>query len=872
MPLHPGSRLGAYEILSPLGAGGMGEVYKARDPRLGREVAIKVLLQEFARDPERLARFEREARVLASLNHPNIAAIYGFENVDGVPFLVLEYVPGQTLAELIANGPLEVENVRQICRDVAGALEEAHEKSFVHRDLKPANIKITPDGKVKVLDFGLAKALADEPSADPSRSPTLSVLATRAGTLLGTAAYMSPEQARGRPIDKRSDIWAFGCVLYEMLAGRQAFGGESITDVLAAVVRAEPDWNALPAATPPRVRELLRRCLEKDAARRLRDVGDARFELEADAAARPAARGRPGVGGWAAWAVATVAVIVAVVLAVIHFREVTLTTRFQVLAPDKATAVEYPAIAPDGRRLAFVATVDGKALLHVRPLDSLTAQALAGTEDAAFPFWSPDNRFLAFFAQGKLKKVDVSGGPPQTLCDATTPGRGGAWNREGVILFVAGGSAPLRRVPAAGGVPSPVTTLDSQTELSHRWPHFLPDGRRFLYWRRTTDREKNGVVVASLDDKPDSKDRKRLLAGDSMAVYSAGHLLFEREGTLMAQPFDASKLAFGGEPFPVVQQVMGGSPPGWVAFSASPGGTLAYRTGVGGKSQLAWFDRTGKEVGRVGPPEYHSSPRLSPDGKRVAVTRRDAQGADLWLLDLARDTSTRFTFHPAIEGFPTWSPDGSRVVFASLRDGPFNLYQKASSGSADEEPLLKTGEGKFPVDWSSDGRFVLYQATFPKTSLDLWALPLEGDRKPIPLVQTEFTELQGQFSPDGRWIAYSSNASALEQVYVQGFPKPGGKFQVSTTGGIRPRWRRDGKELFYMTPDRKLMAVEVKATAATFEPGRPRELFQTRAVTASPVFSVYDVSADGQRFLINTALEAEGPAPMTVVVNWAKPN
>jgi len=872
MPLAVGSRLGAYEILAPLGAGGMGEVYRARDSRLDRDVALKVVAEGFARDPERLARFDREARVLASLNHPNIAAIHGFEQSEGVPFLVLEYVPGDTL-----KGPLPVADAMGVARQITEALIAAHEKGVVHRDLKPANIKITPEGKVKVLDFGLAKAFGDEPSeGDAARSPTMSVLATRAGVILGTAAYMSPEQARARPLDKRTDIWSFGCVLYELLAGRPAFSGETVSHILVAILERDPDWTALPGGVPGKVRDLLHRCLERDRDRRLRDIGDARFDLEArpDEPPAPAPAKRLPLGWAAATAAATVATVALAVILALQKPPAESTTRFQVLPPDKATSLEYPTISPDGRRLAFVATVEGKALLWVRPLDSLAARPLAGTEDAAYPFWSPDNRFLAFFAQGKLKKVDVSGGPPQTLCNAEIPSRGGAWNSDGTILFGAGNRAPLRRVPAAGGLPAPVTALDSATELSHRWPHLLPGGR-FLYWAFAPDREKGAVVIASLDDKPDSKDHRRLLAGDSMAAYSAGHLLFEREGALMAQPFDVSRLQFRGDPFPVLQQV-GRIPgtPGWVSFSVSSEGTLAYRTGGSIKTQLAWFDRAGKELGKLGSPEEIFAPKISPDQKRVAVFRRDAQGLpDVWLLEPARDTSTRFTFHAAADGVPVWSPDGSRIVFYSNRDGAGNLYQKISSGAATEELLLKSGESKIPSDWSSDGRFLLYMVSAGgNTGYDLWVLPMEGERKPIPVLQTEFNETLGQFSPDGRWIAYQSTESTPPQVYVMGFPKSGGKFQVSTNGGVRPRWRRDGKEIYYLGPDRKLMAVEVKATATTFETGRPRELFQTRVVTAPPFSHTYDVTADGQRFLMNTVLEAEGPPPITVVMNWARGN
>ena len=546
--------------------------------------------------------------------------------------------------------------------------------------------------------------------------------------------------------------------------------------------------------------------------------------------------------------------------------------------PDKATVVDYPTISPDGRRLAFVATVEGQTRLWVRPLESLAAQSLAGTEDATLPFWSPDSRLLAFFSRGKLKKVDVSGGPPQTLCNAEGAARGGTWSTDGTILFA---TAPggIRRVPAASGVPAPVTRLDSTTEVSHNLPQFLPDGRHFLYWifARDPDPEKSAVIIGSLDDKPDSKDRRRLLAGDSMARYSVGHLLFEREGVLMAQPFDTERLQWRGDPFPVVQQVgQVAGRLGWRAFSVSAEATLAYGTGNGTRIQLAWFDRAGQEVGRLGQPEDQIAPRLSPDQKRVAVAVRDRQGQrDIWLLELTRGTSTRFTFGPrqANNSLPVWSPDSGRIVFNSDREGTWNLYQNASSGGGTEQPLLKSSDAKLVTDWSFDGRFILYHTQHPKTGYDLLVLPLEGDRKPVPVLQTEFNEVNGQFSPDGRWIAYQSDESRQAEVYVLGFPTPSGKFQVSTNGGNRPRWRRDGKELFYLSADRKMMAVDVKATATTFEIGRPRELFQTRVASAPFVASVYDVTADGQRFLINTALdEATGPTPMTVVMNWVRKN
>jgi serine/threonine protein kinase/Tol biopolymer transport system component len=882
MPLSAGTRVGPYEIVSALGAGGMGEVYRAHDTKLGRDVALKILPDTFATDPERRARFQREAQVLASLNHPHIGAIYGFEESNGIRALVLELVDGPTLADRIAQGAIPLDEALPIARQIAEALEAAHERGVIHRDLKPANIKVTSQGQVKVLDFGLAAMVQDpsRPEVNATQSPTLTFGATRAGVILGTAAYMSPEQAAGKPVDKRTDIWSFGVVLWEIVTGRKLFDGETISHTLADVLRAAIDFDQLPRGTPVAIRTLLQRCLDRDVTRRLRDIGEARVQIEhyltspqsASEQAVPASSpSRLAIGASIAAAVLLVAFGA---LAVVHFREtapLTPTTRFQVLPPDNATSVDYPTISPDGRRLAFVATAAGKTLLWVRPLDSLAAQSLAGTEDAEAPFWSPDSRFLAFFSFGKLKKVDVAGGPPQTLCNADGTARGGTWNRDGTILFSAGQGTPIWRLPAVSGTPVPVTTLDSAIEFSHNWPQFLPDGRHFLYWIFVRGPEKNAVIIGSLDDRPDSTERRRLLSGDSMAAYSAGHLLFEREGVLMAQPFDTRQLQVNGDSVPVVQDV---APVparyGWGAFSVSSDGTLAYRAGASAKTQLAWLDRTGTEVGRLGEPGDQLAPRLSPDQKRVAVVRRNAQGqVDIWLLESARDTSTRFTtFQPAINALPVWSPDSGRIVFNSNRDGHFDLYMKASSSAGSDEPLLKSSDPKAPTDWSFDGRLLLYQAQHPKTKSDLWIVPLEGDRKPVPVLQTEFNETNGQFSPDGHWIAYQSDESTRPEVYVQGFPTSSGKFQVSTDGGRSPRWRRDGKELFYLSPDRKMMAVDVKSTATTFETTRPRELFQTRVAAPFGIPS-YDVTADGQRFLINTGLdEAEGPPPITVVMNW----
>ena len=869
MPLAAGTRLGQYQILAPIGAGGMGEVYRASDTKLGREVAVKVLPEAFARDPERLARFEREARLLAALNHANIAAIYGFEKADGVPFLVLELVPGPTLAELVAAGPLEVSEALRVCGQIAEALEAAHEKGIAHRDLKPANVKVTPEGKVKVLDFGLAKAFADDAAAaDPAQSPTLSVAATRAGTILGTAAYMSPEQARGKPLDKRTDIWAFGCVLYEMLAGRRAFGGDNITDIIAAVVTREPDWSALPAETPANIHALLRRSLEKDPKRRLRNIGDVQWESE-ELPAVPGQRRRPVL----LWAVAALSTALALAVSMLYFRQPPPEQRVIKLSLNPPEKASFGAIAvsPDGLRLAFSATdVSGKTQLWVRALDALAGQPLTGTEGASYAFWSPDSRYIGFFADGKLKKIEAAGGPPQALANAPD-NRGSTWSRHGVIVFAPSSGGPLYQVPAAGGEPKPVTQLDaSRQENSHRWPQFLPDGRRFLYFNASGQPEQQGIYAGSLD----LKEKVRLLGGQVSAAYAGprtgpGHLLFVRERTLMAQPFDPGKLQTAGESFPVAEQV--GVDFFRARFSVSSSGLLVYESIGAGNRQLLWFDRGGKPLGAVGPPGAYVELDLSPDDRRVAANRNDPQtgNADIWLFEPARGASSRFTFHPAIDTGPVWSPDGSRIVFRSSRDGPWNLYQKLASGAGEEELLLKTSGNKRPTGWSRDGRFLLYSELDPNTGWDLWVLPMEGERKPIPVLRTEFDEQWGRFSPDGKWIAYQSNESGKGEIYVRAFspaqPAGGGRWEVSTGGGELPRWRGDGKELFYLAPDRKLMAVEVKA-GTSFETGIPRALFQTRTMVGS--FTRYAVTADGRRFLINSEMEEVISAPATVVVNW----
>ena len=872
--MTPGTKLGPYEIVAPIGAGGMGEVYRARDARLGRDAALKVLPAAFAADPDRMARFQREAQVLASLNHPNIAAIYGLEESDGTPVLAMELVEGPTLEYRIAQGPLPLDEALRLAQQVAGALEYAHDKGIVHRDLKPANVKLTPEGAAKVLDFGLAKALTDDQrSADPFSSPTLTMRATQAGVILGTAAYMSPEQAHGKPADRRADIWSFGVLLYEMLAARRAFTGESVSDTLASVLKFEPDWESLPKDTPDAIRKLLRRCLTKDRQQRLQAIGEARIAI-ADYLANPEAAAKPAEPAQTrsfAWIVAAAVMGVAAIgISLVHFREAPPeqnTMKLSLLPPEK-TPFGDSAIAPDGRRLAFVAADStGKIQLWMRPIDSLSAQPLAGTESASFPFWSPDSRFIGFFAGNKLKKIDASGGPPLTLCDAPN-GRGGAWNRDGVII--AGGlNVPLFRVPAAGGEAQPLTRLDlTPGENDHRWPVFLPDGKHFLYSVRSSRPNVAGIYIGAIG----AKERTRILGDESNAAYApsrdGGYLLFSRGGNLMAQPFDAGKLRLSGDPFPVAEQVGYDSILILGFFSLSQNGVLVYDSGSDhGDDELTWFDRAGKRLGTVGDRARHQAPSLSPDEKQVAIDRVDSQskGYDLYLIEFGRGVSTRFTFDPRSDISPVWSPDGTRIAFASNREGNYNLYQKIASGAGKDELLWKSDRPNVPTDWSLDGRFLLYFQMDLKTKADLWVLPVSGERKPFAFLQTEFNERSGAFSPDSKWIAYDSDESGRREIYVQPFPPSGAKWQISKSGGTVPKWRRDGRELFYLGADGKLMAVAINA-GATFQASIPAPLFDHRVLNPLARFAV---TRDGKRFLIPASLAAAATAsPVTVVINW----
>ena len=878
MTLEAGTKLGRYEIRSKLGEGGMGEVYRAYDPSMHREVAIKVLPAALSADKERLARFEQEAQAAGALNHPNILVIHHIDTHDGAPYIVSELLEGETLRERMGGVALSQRKAIDYALQIAHGLSAAHQKAIIHRDLKPENLFVTKDGRVKILDFGLAKLSGAGDGGQPQTEIPTRRVNTDPGVVMGTIGYMSPEQLRGKPADHRSDIFSFGAILYEMLSGRRAFRGESTADTMSAILREDPpDLSGTNRNINPALERVVNHCLEKSPEERFNSAGDLAFAIEALSgtagtsdvsetilSALPAAKRKPR--NWLAWAIAGLLLISTSVLGFLYFRRNAapeVPVRFEIAMPEDTTEVSNPIISPDGRMIAFLGMHEGKRYLYTRQLSSLETQRLPGTEDASYPFWSPDNRYLAFFSNNKLRKTEASGGPPQTLCDAPSAA-GGTWNSEGVIL-VSLDTKGTHRVSAAGGVLTLVLGLDAaRKELAHAWPVFLPDGRHFIYQSWTGASDASAIFAASID----GGERKLLTKADSSALYAApGYLLFARESTLMAQGFDAAKLQVTGEPFPVVEGVAYVSANSYSSFSVSDNGTMVYLGGGISSRQLTWFDRTGKNLATAGSPGDYNDIVLSPDAKRLAVQQNNLGGTtDIWLIDLSRGTSSRFTFTPNYDDNPVWSPDGSQVVFSSNAENFFSLSKKLSSGAGSEEVILKSDNGQEAYDWSRDGRFLLFTDFGAKTDADVWVLPMSGDGKAYPLLQTEFSETYGQFSPDGRWFAYTSNESGKTEVYVQSFPTSGGKWLISTGGGSQPRWRGDGKELFYIAPDKTLMAVGINA-GSTFEMTTPTPLFQTQ-VSSYNAPNRYVVSADGQRFLINCPAGAINRTPIKVALNW----
>ncbi len=904
LAITTGAQLGPYIIISQLGAGGMGEIWLAEDTRLNRKVAIKLLPASFAQDADRLRRFEQEARATSALNHPNILTIHDIGDHEGSPYLVSELLEGEVLRSQLEDGPLPSRKAIEYAQQIAAGLAAAHEKGIVHRDLKPENLFVTTDGRIKILDFGLAKLKPPQVGDADSQAPTQKKI-TDPGTVMGTVGYMSPEQVRGQEADHRADIFSFGVILYEMLSGRRAFSGDSAVEVMNAILKEEPpELGESNAKISPALDKIVRRCLEKKPERRFQTASDLGFALEALSLPSSSGANRMemtlGASPWLKrsglreriWMiVAGVLALALLAFGVAYFRRpapVAETIRLFVNPPEKATRFDLPTISPDGRTLAFVATVEGKTQLWAQQLNSTKAIPLAEIGMIIPPFWSPDSQFIVFAEGGKLKKISLAGGAPETLCDSVDVFSGGAWNREGVILLGKGPSG-IMRISANCGTMTAVTTLDSSRgETHHTAPVFLPDGRHFIFYIFTSDPATRGTYLASLD----GQEKSLLLPLDNPVVGVAvnpgagneGYLVFVRQGALLAQSFDFSRKQLVGEPLRLAPQVKIYTrviyTANYVRASLSANGVLVLIEGNATEQgasnneypQLTWFDRAGKKLGTVGLPGYYLFPRLSPDGKRLAVVRsvQPTGTADIYLFDLAGGREQRFTFDSAIDTSPYWAPDGSRIVWTSFRDRVGNLYQKAANGAGPDVALPRSDFPKYAVDWSADGRFILYREIVPQTKADLWVLSLE-DGKPWPWLKTGFNEEVGRFSPDGKWIAYQTDDSGRPEIYLQAFapgaPAAGGRWQLSTNGGGNPQWRRDdGRELYYFSLDNKLMAVEV-SLGAEVKRETPKELFALNDIRANPGAS-FAVTRDGQRFLLVTSAEETSVTPFTVVLNW----
>jgi Tol biopolymer transport system component len=879
----------------------MGEVYRARDTRLDRAVAVKVLPSHLSASEEGRQRFEREARTISQLSHPHICALYDVGSDGGIEYLVMELLEGETLSDRLARGALPIDHVLRFGIEIADALDKAHRQGIVHRDLKPGNVMITKSG-VKLLDFGLAKtfersldatgreqtAASQHPMAGRNLTalPTEIANVTREGTILGTFQYMAPEQLEGRDADARTDIFAFGAVLYEMATGRKAFSGKSQASLISSIMKEDPaPISTVQPMTPPALDRIVRTCLAKDPEDRFQTAHDVKLQLQWIAEGGSLA-GAPAVivsrrksRERLAWAIAAVAVLAGALATYGYLCRAPVEARpmrAAILPPDKVTldssgeATGSLTISPDGRYVTFSAIPEGgKSQLWLRPVNSARPRPIDGTEGATWPFWSADGRFLAFFAGGKLKKVDVSGAPPLDLCDAPN-GRSGSWNRDGVILFSPDSTSPIHRIPAGGGASAPVTSLDmAKNETTHRWATFLPDGRHFLFMAGThaagTRSEANAVYIGSLD----SKERTLLLRARSNVEYASGYLLYVLESTLLAHPFDATRRELTGDPVPFEEAVLYDFGYFRASFSASGDGTLVFRTGSREmKAQLFWYDREGKQgAGPLGDPAEYDILSMSPDGKRLAMSIADpATGLpDIWILDLSRGNRTRFTFGPGPSTFPLWSPDGNRIAYLRVGRGlTSEVVIKTASGAGAEEVVLRAPGQWNPIAWSPEGRHIAFQVRHPntKTKHDVWLVPLFGDRKPLPFLETEFGERGASFSPDGRWMSYLSDESGRDEIYVVAFPGPGGKWQVSTGGVIDGGWCRAANEILYLGLDRHAWSVETRAVGSDFDASAPRRMFPIpRSVNGT-------VTPRCDRFLIAVSPEATQSSSISLVSNW----
>jgi serine/threonine protein kinase len=859
MALKSGMQLGPYEIVGPLGSGGMGEVYRARDTRLGRLVALKVLPADFACDHDRRHRFEQEARAIAALNHPNVVAVY-------------DVGEGYFVSELVDGGPIRGLNLLrkaiEVAAQIADGLAAAHAAGLTHRDLKPENILLTRDGRAKILDFGLAKV---EPAVN--RDTTLTV--TRPGIVLGTVGYMSPEQVRGQGADHRSDIFSFGLVLYELLSRKRAFERDTPAETMSAIVK--EDAPPLPSSVPERLCQVVARCLEKEPANRFQTAKDLAFVLRtfSSVEAKPSPAGK--TRSFHQWKMTTGLLVIALGWAIWALASKPSSERRLIhLSLNPPVGMTFSetgaAVSPDGRLLAFVAGGPGKQVLWVRPLGSPEVRELPGTDAAMYPFWSADSKSIGFFSTGKLKRVKASGGPAEALCNAPD-GRGGTWNTAGVIVFSPGAGSGLQRVAASGGEPAPLTEVDPmRAETEHRWPQFLPDGQRFLYWIMSGNPEHLGVHLSSLSA---TKQRVRVAATNFRAEYAPpvaatqAQLLWVRGESLVAQRFDTAKMRLEDEAV-LIAPVVGTGFLGFAHFSTSSNGVLAYGIAALGKRQLEWRDRKGKVLGTEGSAGAYYTPRISPDGLGVVLNRVDPPNADIWRYEFGRRIMARVTTEPGFDNNPIWSPDGAQLAYSALRGGPRNVYMRSSSGGGSETRVTESPYPHYPTDWSRDGVYLAYTEVHPKTASDIWLLHWHGaGRKPTtePLLVTRFDETHARFSPDGKWVVYSSNETGAYEVYVQPFPATGKKWLVSDPSGSRPLWRNDGRELVYVTIDGRLMVVDVTHTGSGLIFSRARELFRIPVRHGVPYYD-HDMTGDGQRFLILAPAIGSAPEPLNILIDW----